>query len=218
MSRSRLGMMEDRPCLMSKQSLATKPKRGFLSKEKYELLRKIILRYHSEAEKCASVRAYYAACVMLGAAFEAMLLQMCDLLGDEAAQALLKLPRKPKGSIEHWGLDDLIEIAVAAEWLPLRRGPDLAEPGIGEKAHLIRRLRNLAHPGVHLREVNEVPITAAYYRVAYSLFDAARDWFWMKFADGASMEPNRSQFGPPKRVVVKVPRPQKGRRRKTAPK
>lgn len=198
---------------MRKESSLPEPKRGFLSKEKYNLLRKIIVRYHNEAEKCASVRAYYAACVMLGAAFEAMLLQMCDLLEDEVAQAVLKLPRKPKGSIEHWGLDDLIEIAVAAEWLPVRRGRDLAEPGIGEKAHLIRRLRNLSHPGVHLREVNEVPITAAYYRVAYALFDAARDWFWMKFAKGAPMEPNRSQFGPPYRVVVKVPRLRRRRRK-----
>ncbi len=198
---------------MHKRPSVPEPKRGSLPKEKYDLLRKIIGRYHSEAEKCASVRAYYAACVMLAAALEGMLLQMCDLLNDEVAQALLKLPRKPKGSIGHWGLDDLIEIAVAAEWLPIRQGPDLAEPGIGEKAHLIRRLRNLAHPGVHLREVNEVPITAAYYRAAYVLFDAARDWFWMKFAEGAPMEPNRSPFGPPNRVVVKVPRPRKRRRK-----
>lgn len=201
---------------MHNNSSLREQKRRVLSKEKYELLRKIILRYHSEAEKCASVRAYYAACVMLGAAFEAMLLQMCDLLGDEVAQAILKLPRKPKRSIERWRLDDLIEIAVAAEWLPVRQGPDLAEPGIGEKAHLIRRLRNLAHPGVHLREMDEVPITAAYYRVAYALFDAARDWFWMKFSEGAPMEPNRSPFGPPNRVVVKVPRPRKRRRRARA--
>jgi hypothetical protein len=204
------------PVSMNNRSPVLKPKRSSLSKEKYQLLRKIILRYHSEAEKCASVRAYYAACVMLGAAFEAMLLQMCDLLEDEVAQAILKLPRKPKGSIEHWGLDDLIEIAVAAEWLPVRRGPNLAEPGIGEMVHLIRRLRNLSHPGVHLREMDEVPITAAYYRVAYALFDAARDWFWMKFAEGAPMEPNRSPLGPPNRVVVRVPRLRKGQQRRRA--
>jgi hypothetical protein len=200
---------------MKKKSPLRESKRGVLSTEKYNLLGKIILRYHSEAEKCASVRAYYAACVMLGAAFEGMLLQMCDLLGEEVTQAVLKLPRRPQSSIEHWSLDDLIEIAAAAEWLPVRRGPDLAEPGIGEMAHLIRRLRNLAHPGVHLREIDEVPITAAYYRVAYALFDAARDWFWMKFAEGAPMEPGRSPWGPPNRVVVKVPRSRK-RRRKTS--
>ena len=66
---------------------------------------------------------------MIGAALEAMLLQMCDLFEDEVAQAVLKLPRKPKGSIEHWCLDDLIRIAVAAEWLPTRWGPDLAARG-----------------------------------------------------------------------------------------
>ena len=198
---------------MLKKSSPRDPKRGFLSNEKFILLRKIVVRYHSEAEKCASVRAYYAACVMIGAALEAMLLQMCDLFEDEVDQAVLKLPRKPKGSIEHWSLGDLIEIAVAAEWLPTRWGPNLAEPGIGEKANLIRRLRNLAHPGVHLREVDEVPITAAYYRVAYALYDSARDWLWMKLAEGAPMEPSRSPFGPPHRVVVKVPRQRKRRRK-----
>src|SRR6202158_3393035 len=143
---------------MHKKSSSGDPKRGSLSNEKYNLLRKIILRYHSEAEKCASVRAYYAACVMIGAALEAMLLQMCDLFEDEVGQAVLKLPRRPKGTIENWGLDDLIKIAVALGWLPARRGLDVAEPGIGELAHLIRRLRNLSHPGVHLREMDEVPL------------------------------------------------------------
>jgi len=108
------------------------------------------------------------------------------------------------------GLDDLITIAVAVGWLPPRRGPDLAEAGIGEVAHLIRRLRNLSHPGVHLREVDEVPLRAASYRVAYALFNSARDWLWMKFAKGSPMEPNRSPFGPPNRVVVEIAR----RRRK----
>jgi hypothetical protein len=199
--------------VMQKKSSSRDPKRGSLSKEKYNLLRKISIRYHNEAEKCASVRAYYAACVMIGAALEAMLLQMCDLFEDEVAQAVLKLPRKPKGSIEHWGLDDLIEIAVAVGWLPTRRGLDLAEPGIGELAHLIRRLRNLSHPGVHLREVDEVPLRAASYRVAYALYDSVRDWLWIKFAQGAPMEPNRSPFGPPNRVVVKVPRPRRKRQK-----
>ena len=54
------------------------------------------------------MRAYYAACIMIGAAFEAMLLQMCDLFEDEVTQAVSKLHRKPRGSIEHWGLDDLM--------------------------------------------------------------------------------------------------------------
>jgi hypothetical protein len=195
---------------MQKKPSSDHPKRGSFSNEKFNLLRKVTVRYHREAEKCASVRAYYAACIMIGAAFEAMLLQMCDLFEEEVAQAVSKLSRKPKGSIEHWTLDDLIGIAVAAGWLPPRRGTDLAEAGIGELAHLIRRLRNLSHPGVHLREVDEVPLRAASYRVAYALFDSTRDWLWMKFAEGSPVEPNRSPFGPPNRVVVKVPR----RRRK----
>jgi hypothetical protein len=196
--------------VMQKKSSSRGPKRGSFSNEKFNLLGKVIVRYHREAEKCASVRAYYAACIIIGTAFEAMLLQMCDLFEDEVAEAAMKLPRGPKGSIEHWSLDDLIGIAVLLGWLPPRRGPDLAEAGIGELAHLIRRLRNLSHPGVHLRELGEVPLRAASYRVAYALFDSARNWLWIKIDQGSPMEPNRSPFGPPTRVVVKVTR----RRRK----
>jgi hypothetical protein len=188
--------------------------RGSLSKEQFQLLRKILARYYREAEKCASVRAYYAACIMIGGAFEALLLQICDLFEDEAAEAVSKLPKKqrPKGSIEEWYLNDLIRVPVAAGWLPTRRGFDLTEPGVGELAHLIRRLRNLSHPGVHLREVGEVPLRAAYYRVAYEIFNSSREWLWIKFAQGLPMEPNKSPFGPPERV--KLPRRKKASRRR----
>jgi hypothetical protein len=192
--------------------------RGSLAKEQFNLLRKILARYYYEAEKCASARAYYAACVMIGAAFEALLLQMCDLFESEVAEAVSKLPQKqrPKGSIEEWYLNDLIRVAVVAGWFPTRRGFDLAEPGIGELAHLVRRLRNLSHPGVHLRDVGEVPLKAAYYRVAYEIFNSAREWLWIKFAQGLPMEPNKSPFGPPERV--KLPRRKKaGRRRRPTP-
>jgi hypothetical protein len=189
------------------------PKRGSLSDEKFRRLSKIAVRYEREAEKCASVRAYYAACIMIGGALEAILLQMCDLFEHEVAEAIPTLPRKPKGTIEHWGLDDLIRIAVAVGWLPLRRGPDLAEPGVGELIDLLRRLRNLSHPAVHLREVDEVPLRAASYRVAYAIFDSVRDWLWMKFAPDSPMEVNRSPFGPAKRVMVKAPRRRRTRRK-----
>ena len=142
---------------MQKKLPSVHPKRGSFSKEKFNLLQKIIVRYHREAEKCASVRAYYAACIMIGAALEAMLLQICEVFEDEVAEAVLKLARKLKRSIERWGLGDLIGVAVAFGWLPTRRGIASAEPGIGELAHLIQRLRNLSHPGVHLRELDEVP-------------------------------------------------------------
>jgi hypothetical protein len=185
-----------------------------LSDEKSDLLRKIMVRYFREAEKCHSVRAYYAACIMIGGAFEAVLLQMCDVFEDEVAEAVLRLPEKqrPKGSIEHWGLNDLIRIAVVAGWLPPRRGVDLDEPGIGELADLIRRLRNLSHPGVHLREVDEVPLRAASYRVAYELFNSAREWLFLRINRGVLMEANNSPFGPPERVVVK-PHPRRRKRR-----
>ena len=198
---------------MHKKSSSREPKRGSLSDVEFRLLTKIAVRYEREAKKCASVRAYYAACIMIGGALEAILLQMCDLFEDDVAQAVSNLPRKPTGSIDRWGLNDLIRIAVAVGWLPPRRGQHLAEPGVGKLAHLLRRLRNLSHPRQHLRELDDVPLRAASYRVAYAIFDSVRDWLWLKIAGHAPMEPNRSPFGPPNRVVVKVPRPRKKRRK-----
>ena len=136
---------------------------------------------------------------MIGSAFEAMLLQICDLFADEVAEALQKLPRnlQPKGSIDHWRLDGLVRVAVAAGWLP--RG-EFDESGIGARADLIRQLRNLAHPGVHLREIGGIRLRSVHYRVAYELFNSAREWLWIRFAPGLPKEPNRSPFGPPERV------------------
>jgi hypothetical protein len=50
---------------MDKKSSSRDPKRGSFSSEKFNLLQKIIVRYHHEAEKCASVGAYYAACIRM---------------------------------------------------------------------------------------------------------------------------------------------------------
>lgn len=180
-----------------------------LSSEEFSLLRKIAIRYEREALKCKSVRAYYAACIMLGAALEAILIQMCDLFQDEVKEAIARLEKKPKGRFDRWGLDDLIKVAVEAGWLPPKRGSKSDEPGVGELIHLVRRLRDLSHPGRHLRELDEAPIRADAFRASYGVYDAARDWLWMKLKHPARLEPNRSPLGPPSRVVVK---PRRSRR------
>ena len=40
-------------------------------------LAKIAIFYHREAERCARARCYFTACVIAGAALEALLLSMC---------------------------------------------------------------------------------------------------------------------------------------------
>ncbi|HYL58888.1 MAG TPA: hypothetical protein VEU51_08455 [Candidatus Acidoferrales bacterium] len=167
------------------------PGKGYFSDEKFKALTKMVEHYHSEAEKCASARAYYAACIMIGAAFEALLLQALSMFSDEVAEAVRNLPRRPRGPIDHWNLDELIKVAIVLGWRPPRRGPDPVEAGIGELADLLRRLRNVSHAARHLREPDEAPLKVETYRAAYAIFDSARDWLSMKTNKGPRKKPSR---------------------------
>jgi hypothetical protein len=165
---------------VQKNTPAEHPRRGYFSDEKFEALTKMVEQCHGEAEKCATARAYYAACIMIGAAFEALLLQALSLFEDEVAEAVRNLPRRPRGPIDRWNLDELIKVAIVLGWRPPRRGPDPVEAGIGELADLLRRLRNVSHAARHLREPDAAPLKVGDYRAAYAIFDSARDWFRTK--------------------------------------
>ncbi len=191
---------------VQKDTSSGHPRRGYFSDENFRALTKIVEQYHLEAEKCASARAYYAACIMIGAAFEALLLQALSLFEDEVADAVRNLPRRPRGPIDRWNLDELIKAAIVLGWRPPRRGPDPVEAGIGELADLLRRLRNLSHAARHLREPDELPLKVEAYRAAYAIFDSARDWFRMKTVKGPPTEPDKSAPGRAEKVTVKVPR------------
>ena len=108
--------------------------------------------FESESDACAKVGAYLAASVMIGAAIEAALLFAClnDPGATSSARAKLSKEAKPKGSDpKRWNLKSLIEIALAAGWLPDSKIGDI----ILRSEHLIdmmRELRNSVHPSRHL--------------------------------------------------------------------
>jgi len=54
-----------------------------LGPRKFARLNELIGRFDAESERCAKVQAHYAACVLQVAAFEGLLLAMCDGLLDE---------------------------------------------------------------------------------------------------------------------------------------
>ena len=176
---------------MQKDTSSEHPSRGYFSDEKFQALVKIVALYKREGEKSAEARAYYAACIMIGAAFEALLLQALSMFGEEVAEAVRNLPRRPRGPIEHWNLEELIKVAIVLGWRPPRGGAAEAEPGIGELAALLRRLRNVSHAARQLREPDEAPLTAGSYRAAYAIFDSARDWLSSKTGKGPLKEPSR---------------------------
>ncbi len=114
---------------------------------------------------------------MLGATLEGSLLAMCDMFPGEAEAAISALPkeRRPKGHLLRWGLNHLIPIAQHACWLPVReraRGPHK----IGDWVELLRDLRNLVHPGRHLREYPKARLRAVAFHNAREVFEAANDW------------------------------------------
>lgn len=109
-----------------------------------------IVRYEREARDAASVKAYTAAVIMLGAAVEGLLLLRCLRSKKKACSVASSLPKKRRPRQPdiplQWTFDVLIEVCLGAGWLPmvatsvLEIRPDLL-------AHLLRQMRNNVHPG-----------------------------------------------------------------------
>ncbi len=81
----------------------------------------LVAHYRSDAERSASVRAYPAACVMLGATLESALLLVAKLLEDRPASRGLT-PRGDDGEERadpaEWTLREALAVARQAGWLP----------------------------------------------------------------------------------------------------
>jgi hypothetical protein len=126
-------------------------------------------------------KAYLAAIVMHAAAFEAMLLAICCLYPKDvkatATYQRKKFRRKRDRALE-FTLNQLINIANEAQWLPSKRanwGGKRAD--IAGFAHEARKIRNLVHPGLCARErTNLTTVTKGYVDVTCEIFDVANSW------------------------------------------
>lgn len=136
------------------------------------MLLKLIGRYRNEAEKAAKARAYYAACITLGAAFEGLLLAMCCMREDDVETYIAKLDPKnrPPKKVERWDLHHMLPVATAFQWLPARANKH-SRTRLAEWARLIQELRNLVHPGMHIREYPNLKVTKGNWRDAQSIFE-----------------------------------------------
>lgn len=107
-----------------------------------------VIRYENEARSSASVRAYTASVILLGAAVEGLLLLRCLRSKRKAVSVASKLPKKIRPSalddFLRWNFDHLIEVCLAAGWLPIV--PEI-EVRPDRLAHLLRGMRNYVHPG-----------------------------------------------------------------------
>lgn len=112
---------------------------------------KLIEIYESEAAKCAKAKAYYAACVMLGSASEALILLKCLQEPTELAAARAKITNSKgfhKDGPQSWSLSQLVDIAKEAGWIANLETQNVVVQMVNLMSHL-RDIRNLVHPGRH---------------------------------------------------------------------
>lgn len=158
------------------------PRLKSLGPKKFARLNELIGRFDVESERCAKVRAYYAACVLQAAAFEGLLLAMCDGFLDDVETYVRTLPsyERPRGPMGKWSLDNLIKIARGLKWLPSRRHIK-GRRKIGDHVELVKELRNLVHPGKHIRDYPNVSLRKGHYSDSYTIVRQATGHLWQKF-------------------------------------
>jgi len=118
-------------------------------------IRDIALRYENEARQAANVGAYSAAIICLGAGIEGLLLLRCLQSKKKASRVARSLPSriKPRSPDDPsgWSFETLIEVCLAAGWLPPVE-TSFARYNVAGLAHVLRRMRNYVHPGRRARE------------------------------------------------------------------
>lgn len=119
-----------------------------------------------EAERCAEIECFEAACAMVGAAVEsALIVQVCVFQPEVRAAGLWRKRWNRKKNMQEdkplfdWVLEDLIQVAVKMGWLPTSEEVvPAAEPveklagDVGDAVRFIQEVRNLVvHPGKYVR-------------------------------------------------------------------
>lgn len=138
-----------------------------------ERLRMVQAQFDKEASASAEVGAFHAAATMVGAAIEAALLVRCVRSSDAAIRAVSRLPqqqRPRRREPRDWSFAELTRVASAAGWLPefdVPAGIILSDKLID----MVRDLRNMVHPAVHLRNGITTRIVRAKYEDARAVYD-----------------------------------------------
>jgi hypothetical protein len=136
--------------------------------------------YTREARKCLKGRAYLAACVMQGAAFEARLQAMCFLYAANVRRTTVykkKTFRRKRNKVLELTYYELINIADEVGWFPPKKVTWGKRTTLAGFVHELRKLRNYVHPGVWAPEHPEtMKFTKKVYGVAYEIFEVASSW------------------------------------------
>ena len=151
-----------------------------LSDEVHNEVIRLARLYHREAEKCQDAKAFLAGCVMIGAAFEAMLLSFVNCYPEEALKSSVA-PRR-KGAVRpliEWSLTNLLAVTKERNWLPSALSTDddwdNAKAQIGDYGELIKEIRNLVHPARYAIDWPRRRITKKYLEAVFEIIDVAND-------------------------------------------
>ncbi|PIG09390.1 hypothetical protein [Comamonas sp. 26] len=122
----------------------------FHKKELIPSLADTVKRYEIEARAAAGANAYTAAVTLIGAALEGLLLLRCLSSPKKSSQVAQLLPSKKRPKQvsvpSTWTFDNLIQVCLAAGWLPKIENQNMSVDPSG-LADLLRRMRNNVHPG-----------------------------------------------------------------------
>lgn len=102
-----------------------------------------IKRRWEESQKCQHSGFYLASVILMGSVLEGLLLARAQQ-SSSVAYAATKSPKEKSGksvAIQHWSLNQLIDVAVEVGWLKSDRG---------KFGHALRESRNVVHPWVEV--------------------------------------------------------------------
>ncbi len=156
-----------------------------LSDDVFNEIIRLSRQYHREAEKCSDSKAFLAGCVMIGAAFEAILLSFANCFPDEAFNSI-SAPRKKRSvkPLIDWSLADLLRVAKERNWLPSALSTeeewDATRAKIGDYGELIRQIRNLVHPAIYAVDMTRKRITKKYLEHVFEILEVANEYLMYK--------------------------------------
>ena len=143
-------------------------------------LGKVARFYHDEAQRCARARCYFTACVMAGAALEALLLSFC-YVNDRSVRTTAvyrqKNFRTGRNRFLEFGLSQLIGVATELRWIPSKQiTVGRRKTTHAQLMHGVRQTRNLVHPGAWAREHGPKRVYKIEYESVYEVLDVTREW------------------------------------------
>lgn len=150
----------------------------------HERLLEISQYYYHEADRCAKSRAYFSACILAGAALEAMLLSMCYVEDRQVRRSSIykhkvqnKKFKSKRNRFLEFRLHELINIAAELKWIPSNEiRLEKRRTTLRRLLHDVRNIRNMIHPSVWSKNGGPEKVYKRSYVAAYEVIDLTRDW------------------------------------------